>query len=501
VSVVDDKNNTWTLAGSVNNGSVTSAVYTSFNVAAGTKRVTVKFDQALYGCQFVLSEFYNVTGFDQASASSNTNAPSISPGTLAPTFSGDLIYNYGYDDANPFLQPGASLPVTRIAGGPGFSLLSADIMLGSFAQYAVQSSATPINPSVSIAGGSDTFNSVGLALKSGSQGTPPPPGIRIVHVYHVMVKNTTPIIFPTTGNLILFATARERSDIAYDSVRSSPSNSWTKVDESYVGGVAGVYPPQVWYAQNATPSLNLKLTVGGVPGPNGTTFVMYDVANVEGFDVAAGRPSSYLVTSNPTQSFSGFTPITPSTPNGLVFAFVGNSFGPAVAESPGTMDTVLYEGQIDADLMDNADVYSHYYNPNTSQVSFSYKMNSGGHPQSEEKGIAIAFKSSAGPTPTPTPTPVPTPTPTPGPTYKQWQLKLDRKLNALYHGPGLSGPVNQWILSNPIYPDPTPTPGPIYKQWQLKLDRKLNALYHGPGLSGPVNQWMLSNPIYPDPTP
>jgi hypothetical protein len=184
-----------------------------------------------------------------------------------------------------------------------------------------------------------------------------------------------------------------------------------------------------------------------------------------------------------------------------VFAFVGNSFGPAVAESPGTMDTVLYEGQIDADLMDNADVYSHYYNPNTSQVSFSYKMNSGGHPQSEEKGIAIAFKSSAGPTPTPTPTPVPTPTPTPGPTYKQWQLKLDRKLNALYHGPGLSGPVNQWILSNPIYPDPTPTPGPIYKQWQLKLDRKLNALYHGPGLSGPVNQWMLSNPIYPDPTP
>ena len=76
----------------------------------------------------------------------------------------------------------------------------------------------------------------------------------------------------------------------------------------------------------------------------------------------------------------------------------------------------------------------------------------------EEKSIAIAFKSSAGPTPTPipTPTPVPTPTPTPGPTYKQWQLNLDQELNALYHGPGLSGPVNQWMLSNPIYPDPTP---------------------------------------------
>jgi Fibronectin type III domain len=149
---------------------------------------------------------------------------------------------------------------------------------------------------------------------------------------------------------------------------------------------------------------------------------MYDVANAGGFDVAAGRPSSYLVTSSPTQSFSGFTPITPSTPNGLVFAFVGNSFGPTVAESPGTMDTILYGGQIDADLMDNSDVYAHYYNPDSSTVSFSYQMNSGSNPSSEEKGIAIAFTASptptptATPTPTPTPTPAPTPTPTPTPT-------------------------------------------------------------------------------------
>jgi hypothetical protein len=164
-------------------------------------------------------------------------------------------------------------------------------------------------------------------------------------------------------------------------------------------------PPQVWYAINANPSLNETLRITGVPGPNGTTFVMYDVANAAAFDTAAGRPASYLVTTTATQSFSNFSPITPSTPNGIVFAFLQNSFGPNISVSPGVMDTVLYGGQIDADLMDNADGYAHYYNPDTTTVSFSYTMNSGGSTRSQEVGIAIAFKASATPTLTPTPAP------------------------------------------------------------------------------------------------
>jgi hypothetical protein len=418
VTVTDDKGNAWSLAGSVNNGSTFSAVYIALNVAAGTDQVTVKFDSALYGCQFTLSEFYNVaaaSAFDVASASYSTHSPSVSAGSMLPTANGDLIFNYGYDDANSGLAPGGTIPVTSIAGGSGFSLLSADVMLGSFAQYYVQPTATTINPPASITGGTDSFNSVAIALKSAQQGTQPATGIRIVHESQVMVTKNTPIIFPSTGNLLLFATTRPRSTIAYDSASSSPSNNWTKVDESVVGGVSGAYPPQVWYASNANSSLNETITVGGVPGPNGTTFIMYDVTGAGAYDTGAGRPSSYFVTSSPTQSFSGFTPITPSSPGELVFAFLANSFGPNVSVSPGIMDTSLYTGQIDADLMDNSDGYTHIYCPNTSAVSFSYTMNSGGNSTSDERSIAIAFKSSSSPTPTPSPTPSATPTPTPSP--------------------------------------------------------------------------------------
>jgi hypothetical protein len=411
VTITDDKNNVWALAGSVNNGSVFSAVYIALNVAAGTDQVSVKFDTALYGAQFTLSEFYNVaaaSAFDVASASFSTHSPTVSAGAMIPSANGDLIFNYGYDDSNAGLDPGGNIPVTSIAGGSGFSLLSADVMLGSFAQYSVQSNAATIKPSASITGGTDAFNSVAIALKSAQQGTPPPAGIRIVHVYHVMVTKTTPMIFPSTGNLLLFATTRPKSDIDYSCASSSPSNNWVKVDESVVGGVSGSYPPQVWYAENARSSLNETISVCNVPGPNGTTFVMYDITGAGGFDTGAGRPSSYLSTSSPTQSFSGFTPITPSTPGELVFAFLANSFGPNISESPGIMDTVLYGGQIDADLMDNSDGYAHYYAPDTSTVSFSYQLNSGGSSTSAERGIAIAFKAATAPPPTPTPTPSPT---------------------------------------------------------------------------------------------
>jgi hypothetical protein len=426
VRVSDDKGNLWTLAASVNNGQVTSSVYIATNVAAGTDQVTVQFDGALYGCQFVLSEFYNVaaaSSIDATSTNATSVAPSVSAGSMVPRASGDLIYNYGYDEANASLQPGGTLPVSSIAAGSRFSLLSADVFLGDFAQYYIQPTATQITPTASVSGGADKFNSVAVALRPAVQGTPPKSGIRIVHVSHFMVTKTTPIIFPSVGNLLLFATTRpaygETNAIDYSAVSSTPANTWVKTDQTAIP--PGYGPAQVWYATNANSSLNETINVTGVPGPYGTTFVMYDVANAGGYDTAAGRPASAMTTSSPTESFSGFSQITPSGPGELVFAFLANSFGPNISVSPGIMDTVLYGGQIDADLMDNADGYAHVYASGTSPISFAYKMNSGGNSQSVERGIAIAFKPSASPTPTPIPTPTPspspsaTPTPTPSP--------------------------------------------------------------------------------------
>jgi hypothetical protein len=81
-------------------------------VAAGTQQVTITFDSQLYGCQFVLSEFYNVAAaaaLDGVSANAASHAPAVSAGSITPLVSGDLIYNYGYDDVNASLQPGGHL--------------------------------------------------------------------------------------------------------------------------------------------------------------------------------------------------------------------------------------------------------------------------------------------------------------------------------------------------------------------------------------------------------
>jgi hypothetical protein len=405
VTVTDDKKDVWALAASINNGSTVSAIYVAQNIAAGAQKVRISFDTALYGCQFALSEFYNVGVIDKVSANSSGHAPSIMAGSLPLTAAGDLVYNYGYDQATTLLPIGGTNAVSSIASSYGGSLLSADVMLGSFAQYSVQPTAAAVNPSVKITGGSDGFNSVAVSFKAASHGTPPKPGIHIVHVYHVMVTKTVPMIFPSTGNLLLFATTRpaygESSAIDYSSASSVPANTWTKTDQTAIP--PGYGPAQVWYAENAKTSLNETISVANVPGPHGTTFVMYDVENAGGFDTAAGRRASSLTTSSATQSFSGFSPITPSVPGELVFAFLANSFGPNVSVSPGTMDTVLYGGQIDADLMDNADGYAHVYAQGTGTISFSYTMNSGGSSTSNERGIAIAFKPALTPPPTPTP--------------------------------------------------------------------------------------------------
>lgn len=74
------------------------------NIAAGTDLVTVSFDTPLYMCQFVLSEFYNVASVDASSSNSSSSAPQVNAGLLTPSVGGDLIYNYGFDDANAGLS-------------------------------------------------------------------------------------------------------------------------------------------------------------------------------------------------------------------------------------------------------------------------------------------------------------------------------------------------------------------------------------------------------------
>ena len=84
--------------------------------------------------------------------------------------------------------------------------------------------------------------------------------------------------------------------------------------------------------------------------------------------------------------------ITPSTPNGLVIATMATYQGVITAGTvPGqTLDSVTYGNQIDADLLDNADGYAHYYNPDTSPVTFEWTL--GATSLSGEFPQIVAFK-------------------------------------------------------------------------------------------------------------
>ena len=190
-SVSDNKGNTWVAGPTVVNTTYAQqmSLYYCLNAIAGTQNIKITFNglQSTSGFpQAVVSEFYNVAtagAFDGSGASSN----SLTPGTVTTMASGDLIYHWGIDfsDTN---SNGGAFNGTSITGGSGFTLLSADLQVGSADQFLVQPSAGAIVPNFTVSG-SAVWGSVALALKGARAGTPPPPGIRIVHVQHTLLDS------------------------------------------------------------------------------------------------------------------------------------------------------------------------------------------------------------------------------------------------------------------------------------------------------------------------
>ena len=283
VAVSDDKSNAWVLGPTTpanpTDGQKVSRLYYALNVAPGTQKITVTFDATLYNFQAVISEFYNVAtvaAADGGSGNSASSAPSVNAGSFTTATAGDLIYSYAFNT-----HPTDS--VMSFTAGTGFTLLSADVQFGWVAQYAIQPAAGAINPPVTVAGGTDPFNAVGLALKSASAGSPPSPGIRIVHVCHVFSFRGIPLQFPSTGNLLVCNTAFPPLYINVSAMATTPSNTWVKAPAPQQESA-----PQIWYAANANTSPDLRLTPT-ISQP-GISLVLYDVtgAAILPYDAAAG---------------------------------------------------------------------------------------------------------------------------------------------------------------------------------------------------------------------
>ncbi len=381
VAINDDRGNIWMAGPSTNNGTTTSRIFYVTGAIAGTRDITVTFNNKLSGFQAVLSEFYNValTGAnDGSSANASSSNPTITAGNFATTAAGDLIYNYVA--TNNF-----GAPITNIAAGTGSSLLSADRLRAAAAQYGIQSSAGSVNPTMTVTSASGSMNSVAIALKAATAGTAPAPGIRVVHVYHGFWLGTPAVLqFPSTGNLLVFTTSFGTGNSNISSISSTPSNAWTKVTLPPVAAT----DPQFLYAANAATSPALTFAISD--SAKFIQFVIYDVtgASASPYDTVGKATGTNTNNANVVNAPA----ISPTGP-GLIIASLPMGHGPPVGclTTGCYFDGVTYPGEADGSTFESSDGYAHLYNSAAGSVSFNWQAASVELP-SGWWALAVAFK-------------------------------------------------------------------------------------------------------------
>lgn len=382
VTIADDRGNAWLSGPTIANNGIRSRIFYVTGVSAGTRDITVTFDKALSGFQAQLSEFYNVAvnfALDASSASATSSNPAISAGSMTTTLPGDLIYNYV--TTNNF---GAT--ITGITAGAGFTLLSADRLRASAAQYVVQTQAGSINPAMTVTAASGSMNSLAIALKGATAGTAPSPGIRVTHVYHgYWLGSPAKLQFPSTGNLLVLATSFGTLNSNISSIASTPGNAWTKVTIPPVDGT----DPQMLYAANATTGPSLEFAINASAAF--VQFVIYDVTGAASspFDGAAKASGN-----NPSNAVIRGAPQISSSAPGLIIATLPMGHGPPVnCTAPGCLfDGVTYPGEADGSTFESSDGYAHLYHSTAGATSFDWQPASVELP-SAWFALAAAFKS------------------------------------------------------------------------------------------------------------
>jgi hypothetical protein len=431
-SVTDDKGNNWIAGPTATNVSFSKRMnlYYALNAIDGTQTIRVNFGglSSTPGFpQAVVSEFYNVAtanAFDGSAASPTSRTA----GTITTTAPGDLIYEWGASLSSSDINGGA-FNGTSITAGTGFTLLSADLQVGSGDQYQIQSSAGPITPTFS-ASGSAVWGSVAIALKSATAGTAPPPGIRIIHLQHTLLQavraqnRPEPIVmqFPSSGNLLvgLYNAAGPFATNVIDAL----GNIWSLPESAKIRDDNGVVSAQIVYAANAQTSPNLiGITVSITEtGVGDMMFNLYDVTG------ATALPFDLATTSQgDNETFTPHTTgtITPRTTNGLVLHVNSIDYhqeSGMMSPIGGAFDTVTNDLESpDVSTLDMDNAYAHIYNSTTNQVDFTFTSCCVQQGVGPWAGATVAFKGTGNATPTPTatpsatPTPAVTPTPTPTP--------------------------------------------------------------------------------------
>lgn len=375
-----DANNTWSTTPVVSKAgsSYTAAYFVLPNIAGGAETVTVNFSGAVIPFNYEITEVTNVATSSPANGSSSATGTgsALSAGAFTPTTNndangGNIILSY-----HALASSAGSNPTSFVPGG-SFNLLNGDIAWTNdqgfphASQYFVQAAQASVTPSITATGDtSDSYNSIAIALKSANAGSGIPAGIRVVKINHFTAAGSIPstwnLQFPGNGNLQVCATANSSTLTPITSATDTDGNTWTKVS-------VAADEPQIFYLGSAAASPTRIIHFNGTFSVT-ISMRCFDIKSAASATAdATGVMSSTSV--GGTTSISNAPSVTPTNSNGFCLASMGLGQGPGLSvTSPtgATFDLVTYTGEVDGDLMENADALAHYYNPNTTQINWDW---------------------------------------------------------------------------------------------------------------------------------
>jgi hypothetical protein len=386
-TITDDKANTWNFGvvkTDATNGWGIIAYYAS-NIAAGTQVLTIKNNTGadISRHQISYMEIVNAGALD-GSASNLGSSATITAGSITPTQSGDVFVQFSVRPITVSVST-ASFTAGTQANIP-WALTAADLRDGNATQMGVYNSTAALNPTMTM-GDSSAFLSLALAFKSSAGGTARGSGIKITSIHHAdepgtslasvtgvgsAFTNPNKIAAPGTGNLIVVAHVYGGTGSTINSITDTNGNTYTACGA--VSNGQGGSQSRIWRAENATCSSDNVLTVTHSDNAADSTILVYNIIG------AASSPFDLYVTATGNNGSPGSVlnapNITPTTANGLVIGCTGIDFDTlnGLVAAGLVFDSIVFDGESTSgpDCMDENNGWGHYYNPNTSQVVFSW---------------------------------------------------------------------------------------------------------------------------------
>ncbi|MGO9228064.1 MAG: beta strand repeat-containing protein, partial [Bryobacteraceae bacterium] len=328
LAIADDKSDSYTNAevyyNSANNQSIVIAE--AFHVAAGAYNLTATWNADTSQFQCVSSQIANVIAADGPGVGNGGSGTSVTAGSMTPTVTGDLVYQVVASLSGTLTQASFTAgSQSNIA----WSLESADLRDGMAVQTGVYSSASAINPAMTL-GTSATWISAAVLLQSGAAGGVPS-GLRVGYSIHENVSDTTggggtgsgwlnpmklqiPCVAGATIAAIMDG-GGNNSASTISSITDTNGNLWSEIALYTYGNTYA----QAYYAANVACTSPETLTVTSTANTDDNTIVFYVIlgASTTPLDTYTGGGQS--VTSDSATMTPDFT-LTPSGANELVLS-------------------------------------------------------------------------------------------------------------------------------------------------------------------------------------